>query len=409
MAMVKIPWEGWELAGEVPIGKGGFGEVYEIRRNMYGLEEHAAMKVLRIPKDERDLDALRFEGMDDDSIARTYHGYVSDVIKEYETMQKLGNSPHVVHVYDLEVRRDKDRLLWTVYIRMELLTPIMRMPACIREEGQILKLAKDICSALTDCHRKNILHRDIKPENIFIDAEGNYKIGDFDISRIVDHTTQASVGVGTYDYMAPEVVNGNSYGLQADIYSLGMVLYYLLNERRHPFVPMPPAIPTYEEKMEARNRKWRGEPIPPPKNGCDGLRRIVMKASAFQTKSRYFTAQNMLDELNGITREEDSVTRRGKKRPPRHVPPAVTADTPEQGTDGEKTVRDEKPPEVPEKKPKEPLDKVPETEPEKNPGKQRWKSLWWQSVLKSVRNIAVYAAVIFLVMLAVTVIQRFLR
>lgn len=298
MSSVKIPWKGWELAREKPIGRGGFGEVYEIKRSMYGLEERAAMKILTIPKDESDLDALRFEGLDDDSIAQTYHGYVSNMVKEYETMQRLRNNPHVVHVYDIEVKKDVKELFWTVYIRMELLTPIMKKPSCIQSEKHILQLAKDICNALIACHKRNILHRDIKPENIFIDPDGNYKIGDFGISRVMEHTTRASVGVGTYDYMSPEVINGNSYGLQADIYSLGMVLYYLMNERRHPFFPFPPAVPTYEEKKEARNRKWSGAPIPPPKNGCDAFKRIIMKACAFSPSNRYFTVQNMLDELN---------------------------------------------------------------------------------------------------------------
>lgn len=327
MANIKIPWEGWELAKEKPIGKGGFGEVYEIKRNMYGLEERAAMKILSIPKDESDLDALRFEGLDDDSIARTYHGYVSNMVKEYETMQRLRNNPHVVHVYDLQVKKDSQELLWTVYIRMELLTPIMKNPSCIQSEKQILQLAKDICSALIACHKRNILHRDIKPENIFIDPDGNYKIGDFGISRIVEHTTRASVGVGTYDYMSPEVINGNSYGLQADIYSLGMVLYYLMNERRHPFFPLPPAVPTYEEKQEARNRKWSGEPIPPPKNGCADFKRIIMKACAFSPNNRYLTVQNMLDELNRVNLEEKTVV------PPKPVEPPTVKDPPGDDSD----------------------------------------------------------------------------
>ena len=330
MANIKIPWEGWELAKEKPIGRGGFGEVYEIKRNMYGLEERAAMKILSIPKDESDLDALRFEGLDDDSIARTYHGYVGNMVKEYETMQKLRNNPHVVHVYDFQVKKDAQELLWTVYIRMELLTPIMKNPSCIQSEKQILQLAKDICSALIACHKRNILHRDIKPENIFIDPDGNYKIGDFGISRVVEHTTRASVGVGTYDYMSPEVINGNSYGLQADIYSLGMVLYYLMNERRHPFFPLPPAVPTYEEKQEARNRKWSGEPIPPPKNGCADFKRIIMKACAFSPGSRYLSVQNMLDELNIVDLAGETVIPAKEpptvKEPPIDIPPENISD-----------------------------------------------------------------------------------
>ena len=425
MANIKIPWEGWELAKEKPIGSGGFGKVYEIRRSMYGLEEKAAMKILSIPKDESDLDALRFEGLDDDSIARTYHGYVSNMVKEYETMQKLRNNPHVVHVYDFQVKKDAQELLWTVYIRMELLTPIMKNPACIQSEKQILQLAKDICSALIACHKRNILHRDIKPENIFIDPDGNYKIGDFGISRVVEHTTRASVGVGTYDYMSPEVINGNSYGLQADIYSLGMVLYYLMNERRHPFFPLPPAVPTYEEKQEARNRKWSGEPIPPPKNGCAEFKRIIMKACAFSPDSRYLTVQNMLDELNMVDLPGETVI--PPKEPPTVIEPAldtrpkyfsddrltntaesssagVNDDTPTQyGSPNRPHDLHKKPPKQP---PKESSGKPP-IEPIKEPPTDTNKSTGIRKTFKILLNVGLVGIALFLIVLIISAIDIF--
>lgn len=103
MANSKIPREGWELTKEKPIGRGGFGEVWEIKPSMYGLEESSAMKMLNIPKDESDLD--------EDSIARTYHGYVSNMVKEYEIMQRLRNNPHAVPVYDLQIKKDAQELL----------------------------------------------------------------------------------------------------------------------------------------------------------------------------------------------------------------------------------------------------------------------------------------------------------
>lgn len=427
MANIKIPWEGWELANEKPIGRGGFGEVYEIKRNMYGLEERAAMKILSIPKDESDLDALRFEGLDDDSIARTYHGYVSNMVKEYETMQRLRNNPHVVHVYDLQVKKDSQELLWTVYIRMELLTPIMKNPSCIQSEKQILQLAKDICSALIACHKRNILHRDIKPENIFIDPDGNYKIGDFGISRVVEHTTRASVGVGTYDYMSPEVINGNSYGLQADIYSLGMVLYYLMNERRHPFFPLPPAVPTYEEKQEARNRKWSGVPIPPPQNGCDAFKRIIMKACAFSPSNRYLAVQNMLDELNQVDLDGETVIPPKEpptvKEPPvdildRYIPDdgittTVGSHSVETGDDaptecrrGGRADRPKSPPKVPPKKPPTVSSEKRKEEPPVNTGKPN-KPNGLRKLFKILLNIGLVGVALFLIVLIISAFSMF--
>ena len=115
-------------------------------------------------------------------------------------------------------------------IRMELLRDLRRG---IREgrafsEKEALKVGRDICNALILCHGKNIIHRDIKPENIFVNSSGDYKLGDFGISKItVNSSSRASTGIGTPQYEAPEQLS-NSYDRRVDIYSLGLVLYELM-------------------------------------------------------------------------------------------------------------------------------------------------------------------------------------
>ena len=103
--------------------------------------------------------------------------------------------------------------------------------------------------------------------------------------------------VGTYNYMAPEIFGGRPYGSTADIYSLGLVLYWLLNERRLPFLPLPPAALSAEEDEQARIRRLRGERIPAPKNGSAALRRIVLKACEFKPENRYQSAAEMHEDL----------------------------------------------------------------------------------------------------------------
>lgn len=299
MDNIQIPWKGWQLVGE--IGQGAYGNVYEIKRIGYGFEEHCAMKVMHIPQNAGDIDLMRIHGMNDDAIVQTCNGYVFDVVKEYELMLGLKNVPNIVHVYDYEVIRNNDELLWTLYIRMELLTPIARSLDCVKTEAQILKLAKDVCSALVACHKHNILHRDVKIQNILIDSDGDFRLGDFGVSRIMEQTTQATAGVGSVDYMAPEVALGTEmYGQQADIYSLGIVLYSLLNMGRMPFLPLPPQRYTAAQAEECRRRRWRGEAVPKPVNGCREFQMVVMKACEADTQKRFFTAQNMLDVLNQI-------------------------------------------------------------------------------------------------------------
>lgn len=83
-----------------------------------------------------------------------------------------------------------------------------------------------IASALKHMHEKRIMHRDLKPANIFIDQEGNLKVGDLGLSRqLSSQTFEAFSRVGTPLYMSPEVLQGKGYDWKSDVWSLGCIAY----------------------------------------------------------------------------------------------------------------------------------------------------------------------------------------
>jgi len=86
------------------------------------------------------------------------------------------------------------------------------------------------CSlALRHIHRKHVLHRDLKCQNIFLMKSGVVKLGDFGIAKVLDHTAaQAETMIGTPKYLSPEVCDSRPYGIKADIWALGVVLYEML-------------------------------------------------------------------------------------------------------------------------------------------------------------------------------------
>lgn len=296
-------WPGWETVRL--IGKGSFGAVYEIQRDVMGETEKAALKVISIPKDTNDIDELYSEGFDNESITNKYEEHLKSIIAEYTMMRKMSDCVNVVSCDDVHYERQENGIGWNIFIKMELLTPLLKTLDNAMTETEVIKFAKDICKALCACQKLNIIHRDIKPQNIFVSKNGDYKLGDFGIAKAVDKTSYGTYA-GTEKYMAPEVYANKPYGATADIYSLGLVIYWLLNNRRFPFLPAYSQKITFSMDEDARIRRLSGEKIPSPVNGSDALKSIVLKACAYNTQDRYSSAEEMLTALKNIGRYKNA-------------------------------------------------------------------------------------------------------
>lgn len=295
----KAPWSDWETVRL--IGRGSFGTVYEIQRKLVDEDtESAALKVITIPQNPGDVEEMYSEGYDDESITATFNSHLKSIVAEYSLMRKMDGSANIVNCKDIRYIQHDDGIGWDIYIRMELLTPLMKALPVDADEATVIKIGKDICNALVLCKKHEIVHRDIKPQNIFVSPNGDYKLGDFGIAKTVEKT-MGGTKIGTYKYMAPEVYNNQPYGSAADIYSLGLVLYWLLNERRMPFMPLPPAKPKAGQDEESRHRRLSGEKLPEPAHGSAVLKQIVLKACAYDPKDRYSSAAAMLEDLNKLT------------------------------------------------------------------------------------------------------------
>lgn len=293
----EVKWPGWDVVDK--IGAGSFGAVYRIRREMLGEEEFAALKVISIPQSSDELEELQSQGYDAATITTHFQKYLEDIIKEYSLMRKIKGNTNVVYCDDIQYVPKPDGFGWTIYIKMELLNPLMKNLHQVNSEAQVVKLAKDLCNALELCREQNIIHRDIKPQNVFISDHGSFKLGDFGIAKTVERTSRGTK-IGTYKYMAPEVFHNRPYGHNADIYSLGLLLYWLLNEKRTPFLPAPPQIPTADMEDEAMMRRFRGDPIPAPAHASPELAAVVLRACAADPAVRYQTAGEMLADLSKI-------------------------------------------------------------------------------------------------------------
>ena len=291
-------WHGWEKARR--IGRGGYGEVYEIHRSLGSHTEKAALKLIRIPADSAEVEMLQRNNYSIASITKRYEQQRDQIVQEYQMMQRLRGNPNIVQCNDIQIDSNPDGFGWQIGIRMELLTPLDRYLGKNITQQQVIDVGVQICNALIACKNNNIIHRDIKSDNILVAEDGTIKLGDFGIAKVSEFTAPGT-SIGTPGFEAPEVYNHREYGTSADIYSLGLVLYWMLNERTKPFLPLPPEAPTALQEAEARERRYRGEPLPAPKNGSQELKQIVLKAAAYQPRDRYASAWDLQQALLAVS------------------------------------------------------------------------------------------------------------
>ena len=291
---IHLPWSDWKIVKY--LGGGAYGKVYEIERNLFGIREKSALKIIFRPKEASELEIDYQNGYDQESIAAKYTEILQDYFKEYKLMKELQGQSNIVSCDDFAIEKNPDGIGGKIYIRMELLTPLQKVTKeRLLSEEEVIRLGKDICKALILCESRNIIHRDIKPDNIMISKFDDFKLGDFGVSKVMGHTTAGTM-TGTEGYIAPEVLHMEKYGKEVDIYSLGIVMYWLLNNRRMPFIGADEKV-TPSKVSEASLRRYHGDKIPAPKNGSARLKQIVLKACEYYPKDRFLTAQEMYDAL----------------------------------------------------------------------------------------------------------------
>jgi len=283
------------------IGEGSFGRVFEAEREDFGRVYKAAIKIITIPQSQSEIKSVMADGMDIDSVTAYYRGFVEELVDEFSIMSRLKGNSNVVSYEDHTVVQHKVGIGWDILIRMELLTPLIDYAqSTTLTRKDVTQLGIDMCKALEVCQKFNIVHRDIKPENIFVSEIGDFKLGDFGIARTVEKTTGGLSKKGTYTYMAPEIYRGDAYGSSVDVYSLGIVLYRLLNDNRTPFLPEYPAPISHSDREKALAKRISGAQLPRPKNADGRLAEIVMKACAYDPKERHSSPMQMRDELEAI-------------------------------------------------------------------------------------------------------------
>ena len=204
----------WRIVHEV--GRGGMGVVYLAERAEGDFEQRVALKLLK-------------RGLDTDEI-------VARFARERKILARLEH-PAIARLIDGGLSEDG-----RPYLTMEYVQGVPLTDYCNERElglNERLSLFRRVCEAVHFAHRKLIAHRDLKPSNILVAAEGELKLLDFGVAKVVggddgegDLLTRVGDQPLTPAYAAPEQLRGEPASTASDIYSLGTILFELLTGRR---------------------------------------------------------------------------------------------------------------------------------------------------------------------------------
>lgn len=195
------------------IGRGAMGRVYLARDSI--LERDVALKELAVP-----------DYLGEDEIRDVRERFTL----EAKAAAKLAH-PYILTVHDIISSGDRQFIVME-YLEGKTLRDVLRERMLSPEE--VMSIAPMVCEALGYAHARGVIHRDVKPDNIFVLQNGNIKVADFGIAKMLKMSdrTHTDVIMGTPNYLAPELVKGQPYDHRVDIFSLGVSIYEMLAGRR---------------------------------------------------------------------------------------------------------------------------------------------------------------------------------
>lgn len=253
------------------------------------------LKQISIPESQTQVEALLITGAaaNEEEAQHYYEQRVADYEDSLKALAPLRGSSNCATYLGYQVCAREEGVGFVLYLLSER---YVTLPEYLQENAmthlRALNLGLDLCTALCELRGQDLIHRDVKPENIYLNAMGGFMLGDLGAARISQLKFCAMPDRMISAYTAPEIADAmGDFNPTVDIYSVGMVLYRILNGNHGPFED--------ENTSAAAANKMRlsGEPLPSPLYADYELAAIVLKACAFEPADRFQSPDALLQEL----------------------------------------------------------------------------------------------------------------
>ena len=290
------------------LGSGAFGTVYKaVKINPAG-QYVRALKHITIPTEKQYISVLNSMGGDASKADNYFSEMLKGIVSEINILNDLSENgvEHIVRYYENDIEVTDSPRRYDIYILMEYLTPLEDfIQSNSFTVNDVVNLGLDVLRGLRSCHEHGVIHRDIKDDNIFVSSKGEYKIGDFGISKVLKDSSRAESLKGTLNFLAPEVYLGKEgYTKSVDLYSLGIVLYRLLNIGRNPFLPHFPDQYYAQDEDTAFEKRMSGKKPDFPSLGGEEIGNVIVRAIS-NSVERFQSAEEFLAALEQAVNKTD--------------------------------------------------------------------------------------------------------
>ncbi len=268
------------------LGHGGMAQVFLGRRNDGLFEQQVALKMM-------------WQGMLRDDLLSRFE-------RERQILADL-NDPHIASLLDGGVTPEGRPWLAMEYVPGQPVDEYCKTHSL--DLNQRLALLADVAAAVAAAHRLGIIHRDIKPSNVMVDENGQVKLVDFGIAKLLGQGQEAATVTEarllTPEYASPEQLDGHNLGLESDIYQLGLLLFELITGQR-PFTRGNDSPLTFQRKIVEQPAPRASDVA--RRQGITGLKvdrdldAIILKCLEKQAPDRYASVSDLTQDLSNYQR-----------------------------------------------------------------------------------------------------------